>query len=77
MPGYTSTACLTSNHPACRDAACRCYRCDCKLGLKCADCHRAMNRQNGGGVFTVCDDCWDKTYKHATPAERDEARARR
>jgi len=27
---------------------------------KCADCGREMTKEEGGTVFTVCSQCWDK-----------------
>jgi len=28
----------------------------------CADCGMPRSKNEGGTVFTVCDDCWDKHY---------------
>ncbi len=37
----------------------------------CADCGVMRSEKEGGMIFTVCDDCWDKAYaKYKTfPAE--------
>jgi hypothetical protein len=43
----------------------------------CEDCGRPLSLANGGGVFTCCDECWDKYYKQASPYERQQARDRR
>ena len=29
----------------------------------CADCGLLRTKEEGGTVFTVCDECWDKHYK--------------
>jgi len=28
----------------------------------CADCGKLRTKAEGGTVFTVCDECWDKHY---------------
>ncbi len=29
----------------------------------CDDCGKLRSKDEGGTVFTVCDECWDKHYK--------------
>jgi len=29
----------------------------------CSDCGKLRSKNEGGTVFTVCDECWDKIYK--------------
>jgi ssDNA-binding Zn-finger/Zn-ribbon topoisomerase 1 len=41
----------------------------------CADCHRPLSKAEGGGVFTVCDTCWEAYYTQATPEELKAQRA--
>lgn len=28
----------------------------------CADCGKMRSKNEGGTTFTVCDDCWDRSY---------------
>ena len=32
----------------------------------CADCGIMRSKNQGGTIFTVCDECWDKHYKKET-----------
>ncbi len=34
----------------------------------CADCGVPRTKDQGGTMFTVCDDCWDRKYKKASEA---------
>lgn len=29
----------------------------------CSDCGKLRSKDEGGTIFTVCDECWDKRYK--------------
>jgi hypothetical protein len=33
----------------------------------CDDCGKMRSKNEGGTTFTVCDDCWDKHFKHTEP----------
>lgn len=83
MPTFVSTFCLTNRHSKCVDQACACLcgkharsRETSKTAriYRCADCGTMRSEAEGGKIFTVCDECWDKFYKRATPAQRAERR---
>lgn len=46
---------------------------DDDLIYPCADCGKMRSKNQGGTVFTVCDDCWDKHWnkKAARPQKVD------
>lgn len=33
----------------------------------CADCGKMRSKNEGGTVFTVCDECWDKHFSKEDP----------
>jgi hypothetical protein len=37
----------------------------------CADCGKMRSKNEGGTVFTVCDECWDRHYAEVK-AEREQ-----
>lgn len=36
----------------------------------CHDCGTMRSKDEGGTVFTVCDECWDKHYKRQPNTEK-------
>lgn len=39
---------------------------DTERKYACAECGKLRTKDEGGSVFTVCDDCWDKKHPDAT-----------
>ena len=36
----------------------------------CAECGKLRSKNEGGTVFTVCDECWDKHFKNCPVGEQ-------
>ena len=67
LPEHLVMRCLVSKNPCGTDThmvgqPCQCENCKNAQVYSCEDCGKMRSQNEGGTVFTVCDECWDNHF---------------